>query len=355
MQPIRRLLLNLDSVKATYLFLAALVAASFSIVFNVGIPAIPIAAVLLYGLALLASSHWYFVAHSEMTKNSPYFLAFLLFLVALYSLFRDAGTELRQAVILPRLGAALLPTIFGLSFRQLLFAVDPSQRDHDAFYRTVEEELKRNAVEFKKAQVQLVDLVKEFTETRQSMLSAEETAARDYITHMHNAVAVFEDTAAAYPKAVLEAITALNKRLTAVVQKLDQAVQTTGSIDLAAVSTASAALRGFATELTDTTLQFNEVKTTTQMVIRDLATLGSGVEQLVKSTHGTIEQSNRALVNGISDSLTSLKLLIQNEHAIISNTAQPIKDDLQAIDKILTDFIKLLNTKVLAAANGGSL
>jgi hypothetical protein len=347
---LKRLLLNLDSVRVSILFVVILTIASFSIVFNIGVPAIPIAAVLVYGCILLAASLWFYVPHSEMTKNSPYFLAFMLFLVALYSIFREARGDLVRENIFPRLAAALLPTVFGLSFRQFLFALDPAQRDHDAFYRTLEEELKRNAVEFKKAQIQLVDLVENFTETRQVMLAAEEKTAQDYVDHMRKAVAVFEESASSYPKAVLDAVTALNKRLTAVIQKLDQVIEKAAEIDLTGVSRAGEALRNLGAEVTETNVQLSALRYGAQTVTRDLSDVASGVKQLVSTTGLTIDQSRDILFNGISDTLNRLRGLIENEHQSISNTAKPIRDDLEAIDRILSDFVKILETKVLAAA-----
>jgi hypothetical protein len=352
MESIKRFLIDLDSVKAAYLFLVALLAASFSIVFDVGLPAIPIAVVLAYGCVLLAASHWYVVPHGEMTKNSPYFLGFLLFLVALYSIFRETSGDFRQAKILPRLAAALLPTIIGLSIRQFLFATDPAQRDHDAFYRTLEEELKHNAVEFKKAQIQLVELVRDFTNARQTLLAAEEKTAQDYVDHMRKAVAIFEESASAYPKAILDAITALNKRLTTVVQKLDHTVEIAGTLDLNAVANASTALRSLSSELTDARNQLTALGTGVQATTSNLSGVASMLEETVKKTQITVEQFTEVFLNGIADALTKLRLAIESEHLSISKTAKPIVDDLQAIDRILTDFAKLLESKVLAVGSG---
>jgi hypothetical protein len=350
MPNIKRVLLNLDSVKASFLFVAVLTIASLSIVFDIGVPAIPIAGVVVYGCILLAASYWFFVPHSDMTKNSPYFLSFLLFLVALYSIFREARGDLVPATILPRLAAALVPTVFGLSFRQFLFALDPAQRDHDAFYRTLEEELKRNAVEFKKAQIQLVELVENFTQGRQAMLAIEEKTAQDYVDHMRRAVALFDESSSAYPKAILDAVTALNKRVTAVIQKLEQVIDKVEQVDIGTVSRASEALRSLAAELAGANTQLNALKNGAELTTRDLSKVASGIEQLANTTSTAIERSRDILVSGISDTLIRLRGLIENEHLSISATAKPIRDDLQAIDRILTDFVKILELKVLTAA-----
>jgi hypothetical protein len=336
MGSLKRLLLNLDSVKAALLFLTSLAIASVSIVSNFGVPEIPIALVLVYSFILFAASHWFFVSHSEMTKNSPYFLAFLLFLVALFAIFRDANGDLQPTTILPRLGAALIPTIIGLAFRQLLFAIDRAQKDHDVFYRTLEEELQRNAVEFKKAQIQLVDLVHDFTETRATLLAAEERAARDYISHMQGAVAVFDEAGTAYPKAILEAITALNRRLTSVLQKIDQAISATSSIDVTAVSTAEAALRSLSTHLQASTADLTNVRTTAQEFVSTLNTSSASLAQMVTQTQGSIVGSTRLLLEGFTDALSKVRTAVEREHLAIAEIAQPIQNDLQAVDRILT-------------------
>ncbi len=152
---IRAYFLNLTSRRAVLLFLMALGAGAILIVANVCLPWSPPLIVVIYGSVLLVTAKFYRVPHSDMTNNSPYFLAFLFFLLSLATAFwnlRLASADLQLGDIVHQLGGALIATIVGIPFRQLLFAYSPEQADQDLYFRALEEELRRSATEFKRSQ-----------------------------------------------------------------------------------------------------------------------------------------------------------------------------------------------------------
>ena len=176
-------LLKLTSRKAFNLFVAAAALGAVSIFFDIGIPWIPALIVTVYGLLLFYSAKTFLVTHSDLTNNSPYFLGFLFFLMTIFATFHainNSGDNIDVGLVLRQLGAALLTTIIGLPFRQLLFAYAPGQQDQDTYYRNLEEELRRSATEFRKSQSELVHLLRDFIKTRATLFAEEEAASRKY-------------------------------------------------------------------------------------------------------------------------------------------------------------------------------
>ena len=200
--PIGHYLLKLTSRKANQLFLIAALIGSASIWFDIGVPWVPAGIVVIYGALLFCAAKFYLVTHSDTTNNSPYFLGFLFFLVALFSAFSktfDSADNINVALLLRQLGAALLTTIIGLPLRQVLFAYVPAQQDQDTFYRNLEEELRRSATEFRKSQAELLDLLKIFIETRALLFAEEEKASRKYVRELSKAASIFDGFNEKYP------------------------------------------------------------------------------------------------------------------------------------------------------------
>jgi len=88
------------------------------------LPAVPVVA---YGLLLRLASLKGDRALNDQEKDSPYFLGFILTLVALFIIFWSASGDapLTMNVLGPQVGAAILVTMVGLVMRQYLIAVEP--------------------------------------------------------------------------------------------------------------------------------------------------------------------------------------------------------------------------------------
>ena len=162
------------------MFIIALALGTAAIAFDFHLPWTPAAIVAGYGTCLLFATLKGHSSLSDITTNSPYFLGFILFLVSLFITFTRAGMTPQHidfSYVVRQLGVALLTTIVGLPFRQCLLAYNPLQQEQDEFYRTLEEELRRSAASFKRAQVELVGLVTEFITSRKTIFNDEITAS----------------------------------------------------------------------------------------------------------------------------------------------------------------------------------
>jgi len=202
--PGRSFLLHLTTQRAFILFGLDFALGLISICANFGLPWIPALLVLMYGLVLLYSAVSLKVSHSEATNNSPYFLGFVFFLVSLFRAFYSVSFTNGDQIdlVIHQLGAALLTTIVGLPLRQALFAFSPSQADQDLFYRTLEEELRRSAAEFRRSQVEMLQIIEDFVAARQSLFKDEQKAIRQYVTSLTKATAVLDGSINDFPNAI---------------------------------------------------------------------------------------------------------------------------------------------------------
>jgi hypothetical protein len=77
-----------------------------------------------------------YVQFNGTTKDSPYFLGFLLTLVALLQILSaDLSESLGREFMTREVGAAVLTTVCGLFMRQLLLSRDPSEEAQDRVFQ----------------------------------------------------------------------------------------------------------------------------------------------------------------------------------------------------------------------------
>jgi len=322
---LRSLLSRLASRRASHLFLACFLLALPCIWFGILLPWLPAAIVLLYGSVLLAAAGLSRVPHSEMTNNSPYFLGFLLFLFSLLTSFSQLGSATPKQIA-AQLGTALVTTIVGLPFRQLLFAYSPVQEDQDIFFRSLEEELRRSATQFKRSQAELVELVTQFLETRELLFSEEEKAARRYIANLQKASDVLGLAVSGEGSAVTRALGDCAKGLAQLKDRV------------AELSTASQRVSPdifpqLSSELGRLTLSASDV-------VRQLHLMRGSVESLTKASD-QLPLDAKKLVDGAKERTVAVATDLRTQVARISA-------DLSAIDTILGDFVNLV-VKRLAA------
>ena len=322
----RRFLLNLTSRRAFDLFLAAFFVGALSIWYNFFVPWFPAAIVVVYGCVLFYSAKVLLVAHSEMTNNSPYFLGFLLFLVSLFVAFNSLSdpNKFQLTAVLGNLGTALLTTIVGLPFRQLLFAYSPGQADQDTFFRTLEEELRRSAAQFRKSQTELIELLQEFIATRQALFAEEERAAKRYVGSIEKAASIFDQAFDKYPAMISTALADCAKGVAKVRTNLDELV---------------ASSKGLNGPLFAETVQ-------------ELERLGAST----KDAATRIQGFNLSL-NGLSEAANRIPGQMQNVLLSVANRSDEagsellkklkmIQADVEAVDHILNDFIKLATERI---------
>lgn len=324
---IRTYLVNLTARRAALLFFAALVLGIVSIGFGLGLPWVPAIIVAAYGGVLLYAEKQYRVSYNEMTSNSPYFLGFLFFLIALartFTSFSVEATDAQLQYVIRQLGAALLPTIVGLPFRQLLFAYSASQADQDMFFRTLEDELRRSAAEFRRSQVEMVQLLQEFSEMRRGLFSEEEKAARRYVRSLEKAIALFDTSLSDYPIVISSTLSGCAQSVTALKEKLLELGQ--------AVEGAQPR------QLSDMISQFDSVKNNASGLASELSNLKSTIEHLRALAEG--------VPAGIQEQLASAKVELDAARSDLRGKIVSIQTDLTAIDKVLTDFVAVAQERI---------
>jgi hypothetical protein len=326
---IKTYLVNLTTRRAASLFFGGLLIGVICILSGFGLPWSPGIVVAAYGCVLWYAEKVCLVSHTEMTNNSPYFLGFLFFLVALANTFHSfsvQASDLQLQYVIRQLGSALIPTIVGLPFRQLLFAYSASQADQDLFFRTLEDELRRSATEFRRSQTELVQLVQEFVEMRRGLFSEEEKASRRYVHNLEKAIALFDTTLSDYPIVISSTLSSCAQSVSGLKEKLRELSQAVEHTD--------------PRQLSDIVAQFASVKTSAGGLAGELANLKSTVEHL------------RALAEtvpaGIKDQLASAKVDLDGVRADLRDKVASIQSDLTAIDKVLTDFVIVAQGRIEA-------
>ena len=308
MQP-KTYLVNLTSRRAVILFMILLGLGTVFIAADIGLPWSPALVVIAYGTVLLYCAKVLLVPHSEMTNNSPYFLGFLFFLISLLRTFWNISSladDLQLGQIVHQLGGALLATVVGLPFRQLLFAYSPSQADQDTFFRTLEEELRRSATEFKRSQMELMQLVQVFIETRRGIFSEEEKASRRYIRGLEKAAGIFEESAANYPSIISAALSKCAQSLKVLQEKSLELSQAAQSLT--------------PDKIKEVVGQFAAVRDSSADLARGLTDVGGHLVGVGAEFDEVRQEFRRKL--------------------------DEIQLDISAIDKVLTDFVALTQERV---------
>ncbi|GEM_PF-4672396 len=284
----------------------------------------------IYGSCLIYAEIVGHISHSDLTNNSPYFLGFVLFLFSLFVTFTRYGVQaehMQMGFVIRELGSSLLTTVVGLPFRQWLFAYDPAQQDQDAFYRTLEEELRRSAGEFKKSQIELVGLVEQFVEVRKTLFEQEQTAAEQYVSNLRRAVLIFEDSFGGYPQLIassLEACTKMFDKLKARMQKLSEVVE---QFD-------SSQLKNAETELQ----KFTEQAIVLRQSLDALSESVTGLTSQAGAIPGVVSQAYGAFAETAGQGAAQLRA---NLGILLS--------DLGNLDRLLTEFVDI-QTKAIGRA-----
>jgi hypothetical protein len=332
-----------------------------------------------YGLLLLRSQTSHFVSLDESVKDSPYFLGFLLTLVALFKALTIAAAQLADtstvphgAASLPHLlltaaGAAILPTVAGLFMRQALLARDPSEDARSAVFESLAEELRKHTVAFSSSQKQLIRLIDEFVRTRRDQLASEESAAASYVKHLEAAtqqLSALAHSMASDAGAVHEELTraASNLRLkldesaeasSSAAVKLSRAVEGAFGASVASLVTASAEI---GSQVAATRDRLAEFQSSLGSLATALADSSKGFSILAASTRESASQLV-ALPGAVSslpaEAAAGLKQVVATAteaQAQVAGHLVRIAADLRDVDQVFEDLVKLLTDRLRQAA-----
>ena len=220
-----------------------------------------------------------------------------------------------------------MATVVGLPFRQLLFAYSPAQADQDLFFHSLEQELRRSATEFKRSQAELVQLVQEFVEARKGLFHDEEQASRRYVRNLEKTVELFDDTLNKYPELIKSALSHCAQSLLALAEK---------SAELSR-SAQSLTTQPFA----DLVTQFATVRDRTSEMAEEIVKLQQSLNQInIVASELPESVSNQARIAAVT---------FDQLHNALRDQLQVIKNDVSAIDGVLTDFAELMQERIVKA------
>lgn len=168
-------------------FTIALGASLWALFTDIGRPFLPSVPIVVYAVYLFANRSAVGQLGGDALRDSPYFLGFLLTMLALFKIFNDVSFNAslfgqNPALMTQEVGGAVLTTIIGLFCRQALISlvpdVEPEEEDRIAalanavtshavafevarqqFFREMSDERARQAEEFRAAQTQLLDRI----------------------------------------------------------------------------------------------------------------------------------------------------------------------------------------------------
>ncbi len=178
-------------------FAVAGVLSAVAIFAGVGQPMLPSLPLAAYGLLLLYVQKSDMVRLGGTVKDSPYFLGFILTLIALfrvlYGLDLSKGLQTQGATFASQVGGAILTTGVGLFFRQMLISIDRSEDDTDAEFHRLADQIRRDTVEFHQAQELLAKFILEFVKTREENFTREQRAFKKYIDRLDTSQAALSE------------------------------------------------------------------------------------------------------------------------------------------------------------------
>jgi hypothetical protein len=359
---LREFLLNLTARRAFGIFIVCFLAGVVAIFANFWLPWAPCVVVVAYGMTLLYAAAKLNVPLSEPTNNSPYFLGFVFFLASLLRAFYTASFEQegQLTLVIHQLGVALLTTIVALPLRQALFAFSPAQADEDLFYRNLEEELRRSASEFRRAQVEMVQIIQEMVELRRNFFAEEQQAVQQYVKSLSEATSVLDGSINSYPNAISATLESCTARFRELEGRIREFAVAAASVDGTALnsSLASFSLVGPAARELDASISALQGSLTTARRAADqmpgnferlTEAAGRGLEAPLSALQASLSGASRA-AGLVPETLQSQINDLGRRLVDIPNAAHEqikiLKEDISNLDQVLDKFIALLEAKV---------
>jgi len=119
----------------------------------------------------------------ESTRESPYYLGFLLTQIALAAIFaritqQDGTAADVIGLLAPRLASALMTSVFGLLGRHVLVSMDPLASDHRAAQDSLRLQLQGNLQRFSEIQQKFEEFIAALSQQRKAFLADEQNAAQ---------------------------------------------------------------------------------------------------------------------------------------------------------------------------------
>jgi hypothetical protein len=338
LEPVTKLLSNLNPRRAFALFFCALSVGAILIFGGWWKPFSPAVPVLAYGAILVAAQERYFVQLGPNLKDSPYFLGFILTLFEILNVVMIGFPQQNSdAFMFREIGAAILTTAVGLFMRQILLASDQAEEAQDRIFRTIAEEVRKDTVEFHDTQKVFVALVKEFVQAREGMFSDEEKAFAEYLKALKDGAL---------------RLGALPKRVETVLSALEKSGTRIGEISSGLENGLSVTAERFRRDVDSLTGSFVGSRRQLGDEILSLAQAISDVAKQTEAVHATIGQSasvaeQTAKIFG--DSVSGFSSKVDDARGGIDSLIKDlgrVATDLRGVDQITDDLIRILRERL---------
>ena len=325
---------------------------------------------------------------TSTVKDSPYFLGFLLTLLGLFTIFitiaidRQHHVDVDVGELVGQAGGAILATVIGLFFRQILWSHDKVENEREVIFQNLSETLRNQAVEYQTQQAALATLVGDFVKTRKRLQTEEEKVHSRYLQHLEQTSNLLDQFNAQYPDKVAAVLTGLEqsgKNIAGATAQLTTAIETiitdlsttvstqaqkftasvssaVGPIDRAGAELATtisglesrideggrnigSSLQNFAKEIGDTPASLWE----TASSFENLRISAKGLEEAVQRviTSATfIDQAVAELVKGLASDTASI-------HVEIQRRAETLRSDMHEVDQAFEELIALIRRRLM--------
>lgn len=252
--------------------------------------------VLVYGAVLFVQIRQRKIAPTEHVNDSPYFLGFLLTLVALFVSFSSFSSVPKTAVteyMIRAIGAAIATTIAGLAFRVVLVTTNPIEQKVEELVRSLQDELRINAARFKEAQLELLQLVEDYTDSQKIILATQQEVSQEYVSTLK------------------ESSKSLKQIQTRTIKQIESSVS-----DLASMAQA-----------------FNGKSEQVLKAVQAIGEATQGLQEVCKAGN----ECGR-VIEGLNYRVGELQAVLSTLHA----RTQTTEADLKAVDFLLTEFIEIV-------------
>lgn len=328
---------------------------------------------------------------TSTVKDSPYFLGFILTLLGLFKVFVAVGAQRRDATgqidinqLVGQAGGAILATVVGLFFRQVLWSHDKFENRRETIFQELTGSLRDQAVEYRAQQSNLVSLLTEFIESRRRLLAEDETVQSRYLRHLEQTSKILEDFTTEYPAKVSAVLDGLTKAGGTITQASDDFASSmrTASSELsetfsiqaaqfvATVSAATGPINQAGRGLAQSVVEFDSIlgdggKKIADSLDRFATTVGE-TPQSLKATAASLE-SLRENAKGLEDSVLQVvssansinsavadlvKGLASDTNAVhveIQRRAEVLAADMQEVDRAFDELLALMRRRLQAA------
>jgi len=340
-------------------FFVAIAAGSAAIFYNIYQPWLPLGIVVLYGGLL-----WIFSATGTTltgeAQDSPYYVGFLLTLIALFVAFSHADSP---DLLIGTIGSAILTTVAGLVVRAFFHLRDREELHEREVIETMHEQIRQTVAGFHSAHLQLVGLVSTFVESRSSLLDREKTISEAYVERLNQLLTrvtllegQFADDIAEILADLQPVVGKLAKYLEETKARVEEHIETLVEFHEQGLNRLNSSIESFeARHLEETETAIIAVRKRTERVMEPLDSLSRSIagmvaavesipiEGVLSSLANTGEKVSREFT-GIVERGRSLAEMLGSVESLLERT----RKDLGDIDMVLTDFVRLLGRKVEA-------